>query len=381
MTKAFDFPLPGFVDEQGMHSTTSDSEDEMDSTEDSQPETELDSDVDFGISVTKHHRCFAHTLQLVVKDGFKEISSSLNSVLAKVASVVNFARSLIATEILEGEKRLQCANVTRWNSQLRMIKSVLDISEKLNKLDTTKISSYERKLLRELCLILNPFEEATVMVQSNNSARLAVPLTIGLRHAMDNISVTYNNKMTQALKRSLQKRMSVYEDDDLFTTAAILDPRFNLKWCEPEKVGILTEKLRTEASRTIKLKCSTETESSDNDDYKTESQDESLFSYMSRPRKRHTSAPDSLSVEINSYLAEENVPNSVSPLDYWKDKETCFPTLAKMALYFLAIPSSSAPVERLFSVAGKTFRPERCRLKDDTFEKLMNIKCNTDINT
>ncbi|VDI11014.1 Hypothetical predicted protein [Mytilus galloprovincialis] len=37
---------------------------------------------------------------------------------------------------------------------------------------------------------------------------------------------------------------------------------------------------------------------------------------------------------------------------------------------------SSAPVERLFSTAGKTFRPERCRLADGTFEKLMMVKCN-----
>lgn len=33
-------------------------------------------------------------------------------------------------------------------------------------------------------------------------------------------------------------------------------------------------------------------------------------------------------------------------------------------------------VERLFSTAGKTFRPERCRLADGTFEKLMMVKCN-----
>ncbi|CAG2247836.1 unnamed protein product [Mytilus edulis] len=47
-----------------------------------------------------------------------------------------------------------------------------------------------------------------------------------------------------------------------------------------------------------------------------------------------------------------------------------------LAVQYLAIPATSAPVERLFSTAGKTFRPERCRLADGTFEKLMMVKCN-----
>ena len=64
------------------------------------------------------------------------------------------------------------------------------------------------------------------------------------------------------------------------------------------------------------------------------------------------------------------------PLKYWQEHQYVFPSFAEIAIGVLGIPASSAPVERLFSVAGKVFRPERCRLADSTFEKLMYIQCN-----
>ena len=43
---------------------------------------------------------------------------------------------------------------------------------------------------------------------------------------------------------------------------------------------------------------------------------------------------------------------------------------------YLAAPVSSAPVERIFSVGGKIFPPDRCCLSDTTFQQLMFIKLN-----
>ena len=56
------------------------------------------------------------------------------------------------------------------------------------------------------------------------------------------------------------------------------------------------------------------------------------------------------------------------PLKFWKDNEAEYPCLSKLANKYLAIQASSAAVERLFSIGGKVYRTDMCRLKDETLK-------------
>lgn len=374
MTKAFEFSLPGYVNECEKVAFVSDSEDEIDE-DDKHADSEMeDTQTTFPEDFPKHGRCYAHTLQLVVKDGLKEISSHLRNVIEKAAKIVKHTRhSLHATDILEGEKRLQAANETRWNSQIVMIRSVLNVpEEKLNKLDTVHLTTYERKLLQELCSILKPFEDATVMIQTENnvSASLAIPVTLGLEHQLNEISTTYSNKMVSVLKSSLLKRMSDFKSEDSYVLAAMLDPRFKIRWSND-----VTQKTELETKLTsYARKQEVTTERIDANSPPSKVLKDDLFSFMTPTKRDRNISGDPVKQEVCTYLSEAC--EQTDPLKYWKEHCDKYPTLAILAKKYLCIPATSAPVERLFSIAGKVFRPERCRLSDNTFEMLMMIKCN-----
>ena len=362
MTKAFDFSLPGY---------TTDKDDESDSDD----EDLADPSEDATSSEGPLTRCYAHSLQLVVKDGLKDASQHLKNVTAKASNTVNHVRkSIYATDILEGEKRLQAANATRWNSQLRMIRSVLGApEEKLKQLDIQQLTAYERKLLQELCSVLSPFERATNMVQQENnvSASLTVPVTLGLKHQLQQISTTY--KMVTTLKSSIQERLSHYEDDDSYLTAAALDPRFKLRWCDAEKRNKMQTALTNKASS---VSLSSAEEKIKSPLAKAPKLDDDFFSFMGSDSSAVSSNATGVESEIKDYLKQPCTDMTSNPLEYWKGQQSNYPVLSTLASRYLTIPASSAPVERLFSIAGKIFRPDRCSMKDQTFERLMMIKCN-----
>ena len=378
MTRAFDLSLPGYVTEK--EANKDDDSDVEDDSPDSSEESSSHEDP-LTECLPTHSRCYAHSLQLVVKDGLKDASQHLKNVISKASNIVSHVRkSIHATDILEGEKRLQAANATRWNSQLKIIRSVLEApDEKIKLLDVQQLTAYEKKLLHELCIILTPFEKATNMVQQDNyiSASLTVPVTLGLKHQLQHISATYSNKMVTTLKTSIEQGLSHYESDEVYLTAAVLDPRFKLRWCEAEKRGRIEADFIKKASTAIQTHPSEEKIKSPVS--KSAKLDDDFFSFMAPVTTMVTQTSSGEESEVKDYLNQPCTDMSSDSLEFWKAQQSNFPVLSTIAARYLAIPASSALVERLFSIAGKLFRPERCLMKDQTFERLMMIKCNAQL--
>lgn len=222
--KAF-LTLPGFEQEQA-----SDNEDNVpayDETEDYEV-VEIEPD-ELSELATEHHACFAHTLQLVVKDGLNK-AGQIENTIKKCSKMVSFLRkSTIAADVLNGEKRPEACNATRWNLQLKMIRSVLTISEeKLAQVEGVPcLTAHDRNILYDIIEILTPFEEAMDFAQLENipPAGYVLPCIRGLRHQLQKMTSKYHSL---GLKESFEKRMIDYKQNTTYIHAAILDPHFKM---------------------------------------------------------------------------------------------------------------------------------------------------------
>jgi hypothetical protein len=385
MVKAFH--LPGFIIEEENESEYEDQDDE----DGLDPELEIE-DNDFGSLIDKsipaeHHGCFAHKLQLVIHDGFKK-AAQIKRIIRKCSKIVSHTRkSTIAAETLEYNKTLQPANATRWNSQLKMLQSILSIpTDKLEALDDVpKLSAYECNLIKELIDILIPFNDATefAQVESYPSAGYVLPCIRGLEHHLNTITTKYHSMFVHELKQSLSKRMTVYETKNDYVLAAVLDPRFKMLWCRDSNdkklvKDIVKNELAQIASSLDDGELSCYNENDDCTPSPTSKKRKTIFSFMNIDCDMETDEGDisNYEIELKKYLEEPCEDEQKCPLMYWKRQQRIYPILTQASLNVLGIPASSAPVERLFSVAGKVFRLERCRLTDETFQKLMFIRCN-----
>lgn len=81
--------------------------------------------------------------------------------------------------------------------------------------------------------------------------------------------------------------------------------------------------------------------------------------------------------EFEQYIYEIQINHNLDPCTWWKEHETIYPTIAKVAKNILCIPASSASSERVFSTAGNIVTSKRNRSNAKMFPLLKqnsNIK-------
>lgn len=80
--------------------------------------------------------------------------------------------------------------------------------------------------------------------------------------------------------------------------------------------------------------------------------------------------------EVAAYKAVSSISLDSDPLLWWKNNESTYPLIAKLAKHYLAIPATSVPSERVFSTAGDIVTASRSALTADNVDKLIFLAKN-----
>ena len=365
--------------------------------------------------------CFAHSLQLTIRDGLKG-TSDLSKSLSKCIQLTRKSyKSTKITELLEEiGKTMNRSNLTRWNSEYLMIKSIVALEKKtIDEItdiiddDGLKFNNHDFIVLQEAVEILEPFAEITSRIQSESTVTISLVVP-SIVHVIDHLTsmkpyLSVLTKTCEQLEQSIMKRFAgiikrLHHQticpndpfaDPIYFVCAVLDPEFKLFWinqikynkphlesrmkqsliqlilneCESKGDGSLDKFDSRESSVSISSDDNNITQQSCN---RIVSSKRKLFHYEDNS---HGDVPLQLTMsplnEINTYF---NDPLRVRFSTYWKNSP--FSHLKMVVKRVFSVQASSAPIERVFSQAGLIMSPRRTLMLEEVFRSLVFLHVN-----
>jgi len=218
--------------------------------------------------------CFAHSLQLVIRDGLQKVAVSCTAV-AKCAKLANLTHQSVkfraSFEDTFGKGRcVPASNDTRWI--YRQLKSIVDLDmnklcEVLRKEEQGCLIMQQKELqqVQELVSTLEPFTEATDIAQGSTYITMSyvVPVLLSLLQHLttQRTSIKYNLPLVRELLSSLFTRFrgifdqlqipypagdcgstakhrhkptpkNLHFDSKVFVMATCIDPHHGYRWLE-----------------------------------------------------------------------------------------------------------------------------------------------------
>lgn len=283
---------------------------------------------------------------------------------------------------------------TRWNTTHDMIGVGLRLKKDLNLLWASKPSDWQDfslneeqwSLLTNIHGYLKHFKDISTVLGGQKYVTL--PLVVVafnmLLDKIENIIKFLDEKDNRtgvdeilifALQAARDKMLKHYHKTNwVYCIALILDPRHKIETFEATSWGReLKAASLTHFNRVFQEYCdSSDTET--NPPPVIDAANESLSEddtiditsiYEDTPKQKDSNT------ELNDYLALRRAGKDQDILQWWKDHEKSFPTLARMARDLLSIMATSVPSERLFSLARLIVTELRCSMSDESISALL----------
>jgi hypothetical protein len=281
---------------------------------------------------------------------------------------------------------------TRWNSLFDAIIALLKCSNKLGKLNQTpsltlnltmtkrfsfyieatclalnipRFSREELQFLDGYATVLRPLATALDILQGDQNCYLGyvLPALRKIYNTIFKINIPEVSPLKNAVLSGLDKRFSNYFDDEDFIVATCVHPKFKLKWfqsTDPSKAAEM--ELKRSAAKSLVHE---------------------VLMRTAAGNANHSSGTDT-GKESEDFLSfEDEAPFRSSIYQLFLDDNdetlqglTKHPEIKSLFLRFNTTIPSSAPVERMFSLANLVLTAKRNSLGDDLFEKLLLLKIN-----
>ena len=357
--------------------------------------------------------CFAHSLQLVIRDGLKSVPY-LSKTLAKCKELSKKShKSTKVADLLDDlDKRLSRSNITRWNSEYLLVRSIIGLGKKniediTNAIgdDSLSFNNTDFSVLEEVVNILEPFAEITTTCQSETAATISM-IVPSIVHIMDHLkqmstTVLLLKKLISQLDLSIHTRFAgivkrlfmkpVAENDPfndpLYFIATLLDPKFKFRWTylmsysqsmesklKHSMISMVLDECERNTNRNIDQSSAQQSASSS---FTTQTgsnpniRKRKLFQYDDSDDLSSSSSNLKAADALTAYINESNRTNS---LTCWKN--SALSPLKDVVKRVFSVQASSAPIERTFSQSGLIMSPRRTSMRDDLFQSLVFLRVN-----
>lgn len=274
------------------------------------------------------------------------------------------------------------AMVTRLLEQEDAVRVVLSGDRKISHLIPTW---QDVQVLESISKALSPVSELTDFLSGDNHVTVSsvIPVLHNLKTKVL-IAKEDDTTLTKDIKKTVIDDLHArYTDPSvlkLLSTATFLDSRFKSDYCVDKED--MKKSIEEQAQEFISQQ---EQESIANPAQTAASpppaKKRKLCTFLKRVEEESSAdvSPETrIRKEIEMYLSSPNlnIESDMSPLQWWKEHNKSYPTLAKLAIKILCVCATSCASERLFSTSGHIVTPGRSSLNPNKVDMLVFLSKN-----
>ena len=342
--------------------------------------------------------CAIHLLQRVIKS--TEKNSPFKESIQKALKLIKFIRysGQKTEELIQiAGKKLPTITPTRWNSLYLQLENLLSLQDKISVLCGGKFDNLQLDQWNKIKLyiqIYKPFNDMTneLSKEDETTSSKVIPFYLFLQSHLDQfLSDKYNHiaQFVRELKNCLEKKFDPFINLNksqgnckLFLSATFLDIRYH-RMLNRDQLQAVKDYMEAQIEETKNENIMTREGAN-----QAQEQELSAFDKFILQSSSAESGSEGVSrllefhKEFLDFIAFVSMKKTIDakqdPITFWLTNTEVMHlgNLKRIALKILAVPCSTATVERIFSLAGYACLARSNRLAEDRLEMLVLLKAN-----